>query len=105
MEVTTFLQPGQKGTKRLVQRYGDRLVCVRYRCDPVTGKHYKTVELIYEEIDAKQPAGTENQQKAETSQPGPKPKDTFGVKIEYWEKDLRDRAKAAGGIWRPKHKL
>jgi hypothetical protein len=27
------LKPGQKGTKRLLAQYGDRLICVRYRYD------------------------------------------------------------------------
>jgi hypothetical protein len=29
--VGLHLKPGQKGTKHLVEQYGDRLVCVRYR--------------------------------------------------------------------------
>jgi hypothetical protein len=31
MEVKVTLKPGQNGTKRLVEHYGDQLVCVRYR--------------------------------------------------------------------------
>jgi hypothetical protein len=34
METRLTLKPGQKGTKRLVARYGDQLVRVRYRYDP-----------------------------------------------------------------------
>ena len=30
------LKPGQKGTKRLLAQYGDRLICVRYRYEPST---------------------------------------------------------------------
>lgn len=41
--------PGTAGTKKLVEKYGDRLVCVRYRYDAENGKKYKTVELIEEE--------------------------------------------------------
>ena len=44
------LNPGQKGTKKLHQKYGDQLVCIRYRYDPEQKKRYKTVELIIEEI-------------------------------------------------------
>jgi hypothetical protein len=42
------LQPGQKGTKRLIKKYGDRVVGVRYRFDAQTGRRYTTVELIQE---------------------------------------------------------
>lgn len=43
------LRPGQRGTKKLVKRFGDDLLCVRYRYDEATGKRFKTVELILEE--------------------------------------------------------
>jgi hypothetical protein len=28
-----LMKPGQKGTRKLVELYGSRLVCVRYRYD------------------------------------------------------------------------
>jgi len=42
------LKPGQKGTKALVEKYGDDLVCVRYRYDETSRTRIKTVELIVE---------------------------------------------------------
>ena len=42
------LKPGQKGTKRLVEKYGDALFYVRYRYDPERGIRLKTVELVVE---------------------------------------------------------
>lgn len=42
------LKPGSKGTKKLLQQYGDALVCVRYRYNAVSQKRIKTVELIVE---------------------------------------------------------
>ena len=45
------LRPGQRGTRKLLTRYGDRLVCVRYRYDERRKKRYETVELIVEETD------------------------------------------------------
>jgi hypothetical protein len=36
----------QKGTKDLVKRYGDALLCVRYRYDEATNIRVKTVEPI-----------------------------------------------------------
>jgi hypothetical protein len=35
--------PGQKGTKRLVEQYGDALICVSYRYDKKRGICLKTV--------------------------------------------------------------
>ncbi|MDY6921765.1 MAG: hypothetical protein SV765_16320 [Pseudomonadota bacterium] len=49
MDVTKTLRPGDSGTKRLKQRYGDRLVCVRYRKDAGRQRRYTTVELIVDE--------------------------------------------------------
>ena len=42
------LKPGQKGTKALVEKYGDDFVCVRYRYDEARRTRIKTVELILE---------------------------------------------------------
>jgi len=49
MRTRLTLQPGQSGTKELVEQYGDRLVCVRYRYDATRRRRFKTVELIVEE--------------------------------------------------------
>lgn len=49
MRTRLTLIPGQNGTKSLLERYGDRLVCVRYRYDEKKEKRYKNVELIFEE--------------------------------------------------------
>lgn len=43
------LQPGQPGTKKLVARYGETLLCVRYRYDFAGQRRLKTVELVVEE--------------------------------------------------------
>jgi hypothetical protein len=47
------LRPGQRGTRRLMAEYGDRLVCVRYRYDLQRQKRVKTVEIIVDETDWK----------------------------------------------------
>jgi hypothetical protein len=36
METRLTLRPGMPGTKKLVARFGERLVCVRYLYDPET---------------------------------------------------------------------
>jgi hypothetical protein len=43
MKTQTHLKPGLKGTKRLVEKYGDALFCVRYRFDKARGVRLKTV--------------------------------------------------------------
>ena len=40
----------ERGTKKLLAQYGDRLVRVRYRYDEQGGKRVKKVELVVEEI-------------------------------------------------------
>ncbi|MBA56266.1 MAG: hypothetical protein CMK89_17595 [Pseudomonadales bacterium] len=49
MEVIKTLRPGDSGTKKLTERYGDRLVCVRYRKDEAKKRRYTTIELIVDE--------------------------------------------------------
>ncbi len=83
MFIQTTLKPGQRGTKRLVETYGDRLVCVRYRCDPGAGRRYKTVELIVEE----KPWCPY------------RPESILLIRLDYREEVLRDRVKSAGGKW------
>ena len=46
----------RKGTKQLLEQYGDRLVCVRYRHDAQQKKRFKTVELIVAEWAWEPPA-------------------------------------------------
>lgn len=95
METRLSLAPGQNGTKKLLARYGERLVRVRYRYDAERGLRLKTVELIVE---------------ATPWTPRPrrrrrKPEDLVGVSLSLNETGLRTRIMAAGGIWRPRHRL
>jgi hypothetical protein len=83
------------GTKKLVARYGERLVCVRYLYDETRGRRLKTVELVIEEAPwhgrARKPRRNDH--------------DLVGVRIAWDEADLRIAVKKAGGIWRPRQKL
>jgi len=92
MQVTKRLAPGKNGTKRYVNRFGERLLFVRYRQDRQAQKRYTTVELIVDEQTlipqvprnkAIFPLATEN----------------VYVKIEYHETALRQKAKQHGAIW------
>lgn len=49
MKSYCHVKPGQKGSKRLVEQYGDKLLCVRYRYDELRRVRLKTVEIVVEE--------------------------------------------------------
>lgn len=87
MKTRVILKPGQKGTKRLVEQYGDALICVRYRYDAKAHKQYKTVEIIVSENEwtpppAKYPDGS-----------------LVSLKIGIKETALQEQVRAVGGRW------
>lgn len=84
------LKPGQKGTKALVEKYGEALVCVRYRYDEASHTRIKTVELIVEKKEL--PPSQKKQQKLEDEA-------FVSLRIEYGEKQLGKMARAMGGTW------
>ncbi len=49
MRTGSKLRPGQRGTKKLLAQYGERLVAVRYWYDEEKEIRYKTIEIIVEE--------------------------------------------------------
>jgi hypothetical protein len=87
METRLTLKPGERGTKKLQEFYGDRLIAVRYRYDPVTRKRMKTAEIIVDEREWI-PAQTDSQ-----------PHELLQVDIGYHEVELRTKVKEAGGRW------
>jgi hypothetical protein len=88
MKARLKLKPGQKGTKALVEKYGDSLVCVRYRYDEKSRTRLKTVELIVEKKEL--PATL--QQKATDDELVP-------VRISYGQRELGKMARTLGGKW------
>ena len=93
MKVKRIVQPGQPGTRKLVERYGKNLFCVRYRYDEHKMKMYKTIEIIIEDKPW-QP----NIKKI------PKYK-IMDIRIDYNEVELRNRIKECGGKWDPQRKV
>lgn len=85
------LKPGDRGTKKLLEHLGERLVCVRYREDPETGRRYKTAELIMNDA-LPVPAQAEQN-----------PHEILALEIQYHETALREQVKAAGGRWDKEH--
>jgi hypothetical protein len=98
MYVKTIRKPDESGTQKFVARYGDRLVCVRYRYDATKRKRYKTVELIVEEGDW-MPVPVEPQRSA---MPDSR---RVGIRVAYHERELRARIKSAGGTWSEDERL
>jgi len=84
METRLTLRPGMPGTKRLLARYGERLVCVRHLCDEARNRRLKTVELVIEEAPwhglARRPRRNDH--------------DLVGVRIAWYESELRSRGEA-----------
>lgn len=93
MKTRLILKPGQRGTKRLSEKYGESLVCVRFRYDAVTRQRLKTVELIIERTDWEPP-------------PEKLSADTIvALRIEGYETELRKKVKTVGGKWSPEKRL
>ena len=89
-QIRLTLHPDQDGAKQLRERYGEQLVCVRYRYDETTKERWKTVELIIE--------------KSAWEPPPPKWEDSTLVSLQVaaQEREIRQRVKAAGGKWNPR---
>jgi len=88
LKVLKKLAPSQPGAKKLAQKYGDALVCVRHRTDAIGRTRFTTVELLVERVPIK-----------------PRTDRIVGVKIDYNERALRALARAAGASWDPKARL
>lgn len=103
MHVLAIRRPGQRGTRKLLARYGERLVCVRYRYDAATATRYKTVELIVDQAPwtppPPHPHTLKPVLKVEDVEALESPPAHVGVKVFFRENELRERVKAAGGLW------
>ena len=93
MKTRLILKPGQRGTKSLSEKYGDALLCVRFRYDAEQRQRLKTVELIVERSEWTPP---QPQYAADTLVP---------LRIEASDMPMRSQAKAAGGRWNPEKRL
>ena len=87
------LTAGMPGTKKLVEKFGEKLICVRYKYDAGKKIKYKTVELIVDQgfWEPDECLGRRSRK--------------VFVKINYSETELRMRIKAAGGRWERDKKL
>lgn len=93
MKIKRIVRPGQPGTKKLVARYGDNLICVRYRYDAENNRTLKTIELVIEN---------------QPWQPNPEKiplNKIVDLQIAIGETELRNRVKKAGGKWNPQKQV
>ncbi|NOY58884.1 MAG: hypothetical protein GXO75_08105 [Calditrichaeota bacterium] len=84
---------GQPGTQKWQKKFGDSLVCVRYKYDVDEHRKIKTVELVVED---------EPWQMDKERTPANK---LIGLQVFYGETSLGRLVRAAGGRWNRKKKL
>ena len=88
--VVKRLSASQPGALKLARRFGDALVCVRHRHDPLGRYRYTTVELVVDEAPvARQP----------------KFDAMVMVRLAFNEPELRQLVRAHGALWHPKRRL
>jgi hypothetical protein len=92
MKSYCHVKPGQKGSKRLVEQYGDRLLCVRYRYDSLRGVRLKTIEIIVEERPWQPPFRFRDE-------------DVAPVTVAFGETALREKLRKLRAIWDPEAKV
>jgi len=89
MHTRLTLEPHQRGAKQLLAKYGDRLVCARYRYDAQQKKRLKTVELIVEECHRV----PETKQEIDGR--------VVCLRVAASELEVRQQVKGTGGKWNP----
>jgi len=99
MEVVKTLHPGDRGTRRYLEKYGARLVCVRYRQDKRQKRRLTTIEIVVNERPLINIPGTTEKLLY------PHPNRHVFIHVAYREESLRRRVKQAGGKWLPNQKL
>ena len=93
MKTRLILKPGQRGTQSMAKKYGDALLCVRFRYDAELRQRLKTVELIVERTEWTPPPP---RYAADTLVP---------LRIEAADMPMRLTAKTSGGRWNPEKRL
>jgi len=81
--------PGQPGTNKYLEKFGENLICVRYRYDSKGKRKVKTVELVIEDEPWQYTPKKTAQNKI------------LNLHIDYDETYFRKLVKAAGGRWNP----
>ena len=87
MRIKRIVKPGQPGTKKLIEKFGDNLICVRYRYDAKNKRMFKTIELVIEDLPW-QP----NSLKIPLNK-------LVNLRVRINETEMRKQVKKAGGKW------
>jgi hypothetical protein len=85
MQARKTLRPGQDGTKSLLDKYGEQLLCVRHRSDDEQRLRHTTVELGVETVPWQSQPLTASRM--------------VGVQVGLREVELQRKVKQAGGKW------
>jgi hypothetical protein len=85
------MSPSQPGAIKLARRYGDALVCVRYRGDPRRLYRYTTIELVVDKVLIRSRSVVADE--------------IVSIKLDYNEKPLHSIVRASGGRWDAKTRL
>lgn len=99
MDVVKTIRPGQHGSHRFLEGWGDRLVAVRYRKDNSQQRIYTTIEVIVDERLASTP--TLNHRVLNITGRNR----AVAIRVRYEENELRQKVKEAGAVWSPRLKL
>ena len=99
MDVVKTIRPGQAGSHRFLDEWGDRLVAVRYRKAGNPNRIYTTIEVIVDERQASTPVlSTRAFNMTGRNR-------AVAIRVHYEENELRQKIKAAGAKWSPQLKL
>lgn len=99
MDVVKTLQPGQHGTHRFLDEWGDKLVAVRYRKTKDKSRAYTTIEIIVDE----RVVSTSTLNNRALNMTGRNR--SVAIRVHYEESELRHKIKMAGAKWSPQLKL
>ncbi len=87
LQTRKTLLPGKPGTMKLVEQYGDDLVCVRYRYDAEQHLKFKTIEVIIE-----QSPWDDHPRRIPHNK-------TMYLRVKYGEVEIGRMIRDAGGKW------
>ncbi len=94
MQVIKTMPPGAPGTRKYTEEWHEQLVAVRYRQDDIQRRILTTIEIIVDQRPLRKAFPAHNPKLSREMQ-------VVNIQIDYREKDLRTKVKAAGGRWLP----
>ena len=92
-------KPQDKETRKLFNKYGEQLLCVRYHYDLENMRRFKTVELVVDEMPFLPSASDQDFKSPPPATP------YVGLCVELEEKDVVNSLQAMGGFWSPGDRL